>query len=92
MFDWLNGLVADARVLIVAAAIVMWLGATLAVAARTRSVASTAFTFLAGAFLAWGVANADLIRDRAGQDVQGLASTVTVIVPVDAVAPVVGGA
>jgi hypothetical protein len=71
MFDSLLGLAAQARTLVIAVAVVVWLGATLAMAVKRQSILSAAGVFIAGAFLVWGMSNSDLLRDRAGTDIQG---------------------
>jgi hypothetical protein len=44
-----------------------------------RSVLAAAGVFIAGAFLVWGMANSDFMRDRAGTDLQGLGANVVIV-------------
>ena len=70
MFKMLTGLATDARTFVLAVAMVVWLGATLAIAVTRRSILAAAGTFLAGALLVWAMWNADWIRDKGGEDVR----------------------
>ena len=83
MFTMLTDLAGQARTFILAVAVVVWLGATLAVAVTRRSVLIAGATFLAGAFLVWGMSNADWLRDKAGKDLKTLGGHPPVVVVVD---------
>jgi sugar phosphate permease len=79
MFEDLNNLGLDARQLVITLATVVWLAATLGIAVMRRSVLAAAGVFIAGAFLVWGMANSDFMRDRAGTDLQGLGANVVIV-------------
>jgi hypothetical protein len=70
MFDVFIGLANEAKVLVIAVAGVVWLGATLALGILRRSFLAALGWFVAGAFLMWMMVNSDWVRDRGGDDIQ----------------------
>ena len=86
MFTMLIDLAAQARTFILAVGVVVWLGATLAVAVTRRSVLIASATFFAGAFLMWGMYNSDVLRDKAGIDLKTFGGRPSAVVVVDDVA------
>jgi hypothetical protein len=79
MFEDLNNLGFGARELAITLATAVWLFATLGIAVARRSVLAAAGVFIAGAFLVWGMANSDFMRDKAGEDLQGLGAAVVIV-------------
>ena len=71
MFNVLTELANEAKLFIIAATGVVWLGATLAMGLLRRSFLTAAGIFIAGGFLMWGMVNSDWVRDRGGEDIQG---------------------
>ena len=69
MFDILNGLAEQARVLILSIATVVWLGAVIAVAAMRRSILAAAGIFIVGGLLVAGMWQSDFIRDKSQTDI-----------------------
>lgn len=79
MFQELTEMATDARALILAIAVVVWLASTLAIAVARRSILAAAGVFVGGAFLIWGMYNADFLRNKAGEDIQGQGVVVVVV-------------
>ena len=70
MFELANGVLADARMLVIAALVVMGLGMTAMVWAVKRSAVAVIGTLLLTAVVGWGASNADFLQQRVDQDMQ----------------------
>ena len=69
MFDILNGLAEQARLLILSVATVAWLGAVIAIAAVRRSILAAVGIFIVGGLLVAGMWQSDFIRDKSQTDI-----------------------
>ena len=78
MFDTLQALAAQAELLVLSVAGVIWLGGTIAIGVMRRSILGASGWFIVGAFLMYGMWNSDYIQQRVGEDVQQTGAPVIV--------------